>query len=360
MFRVVPDQLRISEGWVRCGQCEEVFDANAHLQTLDEAATQNPGVYQPQPVEEPAAVSPAAWVPPAPPAPTGAYDWGPILQPPPRPFTGTAEILEQEGQESPWDDATKSTDEPYVDPLATVPEEDVQPLDPELDAFLQENPHDLRVGEEIFPVQPEVESADRGLLQAPAFQVPVSDPSAPGTAWETDHVPPSFMAPASSSSVARRWLGKKVLLSLCALLILVLALQYVVLQRDRVAATVPTLRPALIEICKLLTCSISAPQQIESIAIESSAFTSVKPGVYVLSVGLKNTATTELATPALELTLTDLQDQALFRRVLLPGEWGAKPQMAASSELGANVPISVQTDAAGAKIAGYKLLAFYP
>src|SRR5690606_5597537 len=31
MFRVVPDQLRISEGWVRCGHCTEVFDASANL-----------------------------------------------------------------------------------------------------------------------------------------------------------------------------------------------------------------------------------------------------------------------------------------------------------------------------------------
>jgi len=31
LFKVVPDQLRISDGWVRCGQCEEVFDASRHL-----------------------------------------------------------------------------------------------------------------------------------------------------------------------------------------------------------------------------------------------------------------------------------------------------------------------------------------
>lgn len=31
LFRVVPDQLRISEGWVRCGQCDEIFDASLHL-----------------------------------------------------------------------------------------------------------------------------------------------------------------------------------------------------------------------------------------------------------------------------------------------------------------------------------------
>ena len=32
MFKVVPDQLRISEGWVRCGQCDEVFDASLNMQ----------------------------------------------------------------------------------------------------------------------------------------------------------------------------------------------------------------------------------------------------------------------------------------------------------------------------------------
>jgi len=31
LFKVVPDQLRISDGWVRCGQCEEVFDASRNL-----------------------------------------------------------------------------------------------------------------------------------------------------------------------------------------------------------------------------------------------------------------------------------------------------------------------------------------
>ena len=32
LFKVVADQLRISDGWVRCGSCQQVFDASAHLQ----------------------------------------------------------------------------------------------------------------------------------------------------------------------------------------------------------------------------------------------------------------------------------------------------------------------------------------
>jgi predicted Zn finger-like uncharacterized protein len=31
-FKVAPDQLKISEGWVRCGQCQHVFDASLNLQ----------------------------------------------------------------------------------------------------------------------------------------------------------------------------------------------------------------------------------------------------------------------------------------------------------------------------------------
>ena len=39
-FKVVRDQLRISDGWVRCGRCSEVFDASLDLRdTADETAS---------------------------------------------------------------------------------------------------------------------------------------------------------------------------------------------------------------------------------------------------------------------------------------------------------------------------------
>lgn len=31
LFKVVPDQLRISGGWVRCGHCNQIFDATRHM-----------------------------------------------------------------------------------------------------------------------------------------------------------------------------------------------------------------------------------------------------------------------------------------------------------------------------------------
>jgi len=40
VFRVVPDQLRVSEGWVRCGRCAEVFNAPESLVDMDTGARQ--------------------------------------------------------------------------------------------------------------------------------------------------------------------------------------------------------------------------------------------------------------------------------------------------------------------------------
>lgn len=41
-FKVVRDQLRISEGWVRCGRCSQVFDATLDLQDSDDGVPNAP------------------------------------------------------------------------------------------------------------------------------------------------------------------------------------------------------------------------------------------------------------------------------------------------------------------------------
>ena len=40
VFRLVPDQLRVSEGWVRCGRCSEVFNASESMVDMDTGAHQ--------------------------------------------------------------------------------------------------------------------------------------------------------------------------------------------------------------------------------------------------------------------------------------------------------------------------------
>ena len=63
MFRVVPDQLKISDGWVRCGHCGEVFDASAQLREEPAASR----FAEAEPVEPPPA--PATTPAPADPEP---------------------------------------------------------------------------------------------------------------------------------------------------------------------------------------------------------------------------------------------------------------------------------------------------
>ena len=38
VFRVVQDQLKVSEGWVRCGRCDQVFNAIEGLFDLERDA----------------------------------------------------------------------------------------------------------------------------------------------------------------------------------------------------------------------------------------------------------------------------------------------------------------------------------
>ena len=93
---------------------------------------------------------------------------------------------------------------------------------------------------------------------------------------------------------------------------------------------------------------------------------------------IRNTGAIELAMPALELTLTDSQDQALVRRVLTPAELGSRANtLAAGAEFSGVLALSVQNPAAAAsttttpsapnpqtdrplQISGYRVLAFYP
>lgn len=39
VFKIVPDQLKVSSGWVRCGRCAEVFDAASHAAASDDASS---------------------------------------------------------------------------------------------------------------------------------------------------------------------------------------------------------------------------------------------------------------------------------------------------------------------------------
>ena len=56
----------------------------------------------------------------------------------------------------------------------------------------------------------------------------------------------------------------------------------------------------------------------------------------------------------------DKQDQAVVRRVFLPAELGAGMALAPGGEWNAVVNFAVLAGNEGSRVAGYRLLAFYP
>jgi hypothetical protein len=132
-------------------------------------------------------------------------------------------------------------------------------------------------------------------------------------------------------------------------------------ERDRLAVAQPALQPVLVSLCEKLSCRLSPLRQIESVVIDASAFTRIRADVYRLNFTFKNTAAVGVAAPAIELTLTDLQDQPIVRRVFAADEFQGKTAViAAGSELVASFALKVKPTAETGHISGYRLVAFYP
>jgi hypothetical protein len=113
--------------------------------------------------------------------------------------------------------------------------------------------------------------------------------------------------------------------------------------------------------CEWLQCKVSPVRQIESIVMDSSSFNKISGDVYRLNFTLKNTALIELAPPAIEISLTDAQDQSLIKRVIGPDVLGFKSDhLAPTSESSASLTLSVNKQDGVDRIAGYRILAFYP
>lgn len=172
----------------------------------------------------------------------------------------------------------------------------------------------------------------------------------------TDDV--SFVKAARRRAFWRKPLVRSGLVVLGLVLTTVLAAQVAVHERNRLAAVAPQLRPLLLALCEPLGCELAPLRQIAEVVIDSSSFNKARGDSYVLAVTMKSRSTVALEMPAVELTLTDAQDQPVLRRVLLPADMGAPQELAAGGEWSASVSVLVTTG--GARVAGYRLLAFYP
>jgi hypothetical protein len=238
------------------------------------------------------------------------------------------------------------------DILPSLPPVDFVPL-PVVPEPVAPGPQALALEEDRSPA---------AILQAP-LRKPASLPSPPETD-EDDEAPGageeevSFVLAARRKAFWRKPLVRGVLGMLILVFLVGLALQIAVQERDRLAATDSRARPWLLALCVPFKCEIAPQRQIADVVIDSSSFNKARGDSYQLALTMKSKASIPVAMPAVELTLTDAQDQPVLRRVLLPTDMGAPMELQPRGEWSASVAVIVTTG--GARVAGYRLLAFYP
>lgn len=376
MFKVVPDQLKVSQGWVRCGHCTEIFDASLHLQAapvLEKAPPAPPPV---PPQAAPVAPAPpvkaasdpffSSSLPPFPPIFVPSEGGGKFshsvapfadsVRPPSLPeFSSTA------GRDSDFGDFDPAD---WKKKLHSASTDESSELNLSLDEFTQGNAGAMGVEAHTAKTTtsgpPELDFGVRTDFDT-LETLPESGPD------ESEDV--SFVRDARRKAFWRKPLVRLVLFTFSLLLAALLLLQLVVQQRDLLAAHEPGLKPLLQTMCEQLRCELGPLRQIDALVIDSSSFNKLSDDSYRLSFSIKNTASRPVAMPSLEVTLTDTQDQALVRRVLAPAQFAAGSMLSAGADFAGLVVLQVTgtTDVSATsvpagplRVAGYRVLAFYP
>jgi predicted Zn finger-like uncharacterized protein len=306
VFRVVQDQLKVSEGWVRCGRCGEVFNAIEGLFDLEGTSGPIPLARDLPPAEPPPRAN-------EPQAATAAAALVPAASPPPS----------------------------AAEPETVTPTE--TQIDTEADAR----------GESGFGrSRPISRFDDIDLIDSVVPEDAVSAPHAGDD-------PPGFLRDAEAQAQWQRPRVRRSLWLLCALMALVLAAQVGVRQRAEIAARWPASVPLLAALCEALGCALEAPRRLDALAVDSSGLTRVEGApLYRLQVTLRNRAETPALMPAFDLTLTNLRGEVVARRVLRASEFGTR--LPGQIAPGAELPIEAVLDVGENRIAGYTIELFYP
>ncbi len=330
-FRVVQDQLKVSEGWVRCGRCDAVFSALEGLFDLGRDAP--PGWEEPV---EPLSASPAA---PA-----------------------------DEGSTLPEPSAEHEQDEPVVDgedegPTSNLGELLADPIDAHLFGPRKRAESAPKPATQLGP-RDRVEFSDARFdsdLFLENTSVPDTELVVPttdaGTLPLESSARPEFVRRAERRAHWHRTPVRAALAVACVVATGTLTLQVAQHARDTLAARWPALRPSLAAWCRVAQCRIEAPRRIEDVLVESTALTrAAGQDAFVLSVTLKSRSDVTLALPSIDLTLTDANGRLVARRALAPGDFRAAEVIAPRTETPLQLVLSTGTPA----VVGYTVEIFYP
>lgn len=330
-FRITGAQLEAHQGMVRCGHCMQAFDARPgfipdepvpqlELPILEEAA--------PQPEQPAAGEAPAKAA-----TETPRDELEELLN---------AAIPESEPQETETPQAgiaLNHSAEPTPEEIAEATAAPMEAANHETLDFLEAV---TAAQSEVQPDRMEVrdeEEAPKTLAE----EVAVAED-------ETEEAPPP-------KKRIWPWIAGS------ALLTFVLLIQAAYFFRVELAARMPGLKPVLVALCQPLKCEVPLPRNTELMGIESSDLEAdpAHENLITLHALLRNRAAYAQAFPNLELTLNDLDDQPLARRVFRPADY-LPPVEKEQNGLPPNheLAVKLRLDVGDLKPTGYRLVLFYP
>ena len=350
VFRVAEAQLLSSEGWVRCGRCNGVFNATEALFDIDTNAAMRLA-----PMDE--AADPA--LAPGAPLPDDA-PFESLLRAPSRSDDAAADVPIVITDHVPTRPAPALAADPANAPADAPADEPV--LLPEAPPALA-GARTAAVREPVLVADPvpaakPLQPFEPRLADGPAEAVTASISAGALAAAAAPTAMPSFLRQAERGRLLRHPAARVAAIAGVVLLALAVPLQMALLWRDTLAARLPGSTPALQALCRLAGCSVQPLRRIHQLAVASSGLNRVDGApLYRLQLVLHNRADTPVMAPAVDLTLTDPQGQLLVRRVLAAAELGlTRPALQAGQEL----PISLLLSTGEHRVAGYTLDLFYP
>lgn len=326
MFRVVADQLKLRGGLVRCGSCRHVFDAIGSLSYVDDAvaaptargtaAAQAPSPAEP--MEKDTASGPLTLrIDPGPARAADGPEEASASRVEPRASSGTAEAGPP-----------------------TLLAGDAHPVATEAAPELEEARRQRRAQRRRRPTQERRE--DQRPAEAPAE------------------------APAFLREQRRAGRGFSVFFGGGSLLLLALLLaQLAIVFRSEVLIRFPAARPLLLQLCSWAGCSVGWPARADLLAVVGSELQAV-PGTDILELTavIRNRARFKVALPAIEVTLTDVANRVVARKVFAPVDYLAsagEPSSRIDEGLGAGADYTVRVsfEARGLSAAGFVVYPFY-
>ncbi len=346
-FRVTEEQLQVSEGFVRCGRCDAVFNARGSLFDLDAPVA-------PAPSPAPAAAGRSL--------PTSAHDEALRTPAMARDVAHANEHLDEQA-----DGLAQGHKSDVASPVSDNDTRD-EPKWDEADAVATDVPEPAWAST-LADASPIEESGDpnarlRDLLgvapsssaESPvAANSPASRSAAPPSQWASLETPAPRRQGAGRQTKWFQGLG----LAAAASLAFALPAQWAWIEREQLRARHAPLDAWLQQ--HLPGLASTGWQHLEGLSVASSRLQATPQGqAYRLELVVSNRAPHRLAMPALDLSLNDAKGQLLLRRTLSPEQLAASAQapLAPGEQRKLQTVFTVQGD--GPRVSGYELGLFHP